>query len=531
MMRAAEVGSFSRLVVWESSRLSRQTGIRSTLAVVWQLEDLGIEVASATEKKTGIRLADHIQQLVRDHTDEQESATKSERVRSGKHRGILQGVHQGAWACFGFDEGTRRPSPFGNRLIKFYAEDPEAGPVMREILRRYVAGQNPQQLAAWLNDAEIPPPRPSQYHPLKRRGGPEWHQSSIRDLISSPLLVGYVAYRGRRVKACSCATLDQPDGWAECEHDYVRSVNVPAIVSKELWNEAQRVMRVRSSRPAGSGPGNHTGRGTSPETAARFLLSGLIFCERCGERVGCKSAKKPRNKDKYRCRGRRMHKCDLPPIDRATLDAAVLDHLRDRHMDVVDVQATVERERARLEDLRSTGAGVVRDELRQVQAELAEVARLQRKAEADYEAGDLTARLFARLDARYDQRRSHAEKARDRLKDRLSTAEGSTSTADLDAVLDAVLRVRKLVEGTLDADTTPMLQDRLRLLFEEFRVDADKSRPRIIVRPVLRPEHRPEGRWRELDFSEGDATPGVDVVDYLGVELTQMELLPNSGSS
>jgi hypothetical protein len=329
------------------------------------------------------------------------------------------------------------------------------------------------------------------------------------------------------VKGCVCATLDQPETWSDCPHEWVRSVNVPAIVPEELWDEAQQVMRVRSSHGR-SGPGNLTGRGTSPETAARFLLSGIVFCERCGERVGVKSPKPGRqNRDKYRCRGRRMGKCDLPPIDREALDSAVLDHLRDRHMNVVDLQATVEGERARLENLRDSEAGVIRDELAQVETDLAEATRLQRRALDDYESGELTAKLFARLDARYDQRRSHAETARDRLKHRLSMIAGGSKGGDLDGVLDAVLRVRKLVEGTLDADTTPMLQDRLRLLFEEFRIDA--SGARIIVTPVLRPEHRPEGRWKLLDFAE-PGQEGVEIVDHLGVELTKIDLLPNSGS-
>jgi hypothetical protein len=73
-----------------------------------------------------------------------------------------------------------------------------------------------------------------------------------------------------------------------------------------------------------------------------------------------------------------------------------------------------------------------------------------------------------------------------------------------------------------------MLQDKLRLLFDEFRVDVLDGR-RVIVTPVLKPEHRPEGKWTTLDFGRGNE--GVEIVDYLGVELAKMELLPNSCSS
>ncbi|HEV8652150.1 MAG TPA: recombinase zinc beta ribbon domain-containing protein [Actinomycetes bacterium] len=166
-------------------------------------------------------------------------------------------------------------------------------------------------------------------------------------------------------------------------------------------------------RSGRQGPGNLTGRGTSPETAARFLLSGQVWCDRCGERVGIKSPKPGRrNKDKYRCRGRRMGKCDLPPIDREMLDSAVLDHLRDRHMDVVDVRRTVERERDRLLALRDDEAGVVADELAQVEADLVRVRTLARKAQQEYEVGELSAKLYSRLDAEYEREQAGARPPR-----------------------------------------------------------------------------------------------------------------------
>ena len=73
--------------------------------------------------------------------------------------------------------------------------------------------------------------------------------------------------------------------------------------------------------------------------------------------------------------------------------------------------------------LRSSEADLIRDELAEVRAELGEVRRLQRQAQLDYEAGELTAKLYSRLDAEYDQRITAAEVAQRRLEARRAAVE------------------------------------------------------------------------------------------------------------
>jgi hypothetical protein len=62
-------------------------------------------------------------------------------------------------------------------------------------------------------------------------------------------------------------------------------------------------------------------------------------------------------------------------------------------------------------------------QLAEVRAELGEVRRLQRQAQLDYEAGELTAKLYSRLDAEYDQRITAAEVAQRRLEARRAAVE------------------------------------------------------------------------------------------------------------
>jgi len=93
------------------------------------------------------------------YTASEESRIKAERVRSGKRRGVQLGVHQGAWACYGYDQGEKRSSPFADRLVKFYAVVPEHAEVVREIFRRYVDGQTAEQIVLALDDRGVPPRR------------------------------------------------------------------------------------------------------------------------------------------------------------------------------------------------------------------------------------------------------------------------------------------------------------------------------------------------------------------------------------
>src|SRR6266545_4400161 len=233
MMADAAAGEFDTLVVWRINRLSRQEGDDSALAVVWRLRKLGVQVLSIKEPGSGNDLADDLLRFVASYQGNAESRTKSADVQRGKRRGAARGVFQGAFLPYGFRFLERRPGPMGNRMIKFYAEDPDDGPVVRELFARYVTGEwSPQRLADDLNDREIPPPRPASYHPLKRRGEPTWHQSTVRTMLASPLYGGFAAYRDRRIKACA-------DDWNDCPHEWVRSLNLPALVTPEVWNKAQ----------------------------------------------------------------------------------------------------------------------------------------------------------------------------------------------------------------------------------------------------------------------------------------------------
>jgi hypothetical protein len=188
------------------------------------------------------------------------------------------------------------------------------------------------------------------------------------------------------------------------------------------------------------------------------LLAGLVWCGNCGERIGIRADRRvgevPR--DFYRCRGRRIRKqCDLPHIPREELDEAVRETFVRQFVDSMDLQRTIERERERLLYIRSEQAGVMRDEIAEVEARLAEDVAFRERFNDDYARGSITPDQWSRLEAEVGGRVEQAEAALANLRSTLSDAEGDLPTADIDRLLDHLNSLKRLVVGTLTAEKIP----------------------------------------------------------------------------
>lgn len=504
LMKRARAGAFDVLIVWELSRLSRQGKLRSAVSIVWEFDELGVEVRSVIDPSTGNELADDLMLFFKSHSAKAESDTKSQRVTSGKRQGVARGVHQGRWVPYGYRLAGRMPSPTkSDRMIHRYGLDPERAETVREIFERYLAGESPQQIADVLNERGVDPPARDTNHPRKRRGGPVWHQSTLRELIANPLLAGFATHKGERVKACGCP---------ECDHPWVESLNVPRIIDIEVWERAQSVLEARR-RPSARGRGNHS-------SSSIFLLSGLVWCGQCGDRIGTRTSKSGRHL--YICRSRRLGaRCDLPTIEQTTLDESVRESFVRQFVDAVDVQATIERERMRLRALRDDEATAAREELGLKKAEVVEVERMMSRAKADYDRGELKAALYDELHTDYRARVEAARKAVGHLEAAVAQAERAMSTSEVDALLDQLDSILRMAQGHLTATEVPTLNAQLYEVFEEFRITREGER--IIVEPRLRPEWVPEGRWRVLDFGEPDQA-GVEVVEHVGAVMRKVDL-------
>jgi site-specific DNA recombinase len=155
-----------------------------------------------------------------------ESAAKSRRVKRKLDEVAAAGRPHG---------GYRRP--FGYAEDKITIVESEAA-VIGELVARYLAGESLRSLCVWLDATGV-----------RTVGGGVWRTPTVRQLISSGRVAGLREHRG----------------------DVVGPAVWPAIISPVDRDRVRARMRAQAT----------SGR-RSPR---RYLLSGLLRCQRCGNRL------------------------------------------------------------------------------------------------------------------------------------------------------------------------------------------------------------------------------------------------------
>jgi len=154
-----------------------------------------------------------------------ESGRKSARIR----RKMLQNAEQG------LPHGSVRP--FGYEPDKITLRESEA-PVVRELVDRYLAGQSLLSLTLWLNDSGVSP-----------AVAKSWQTSAVRQVLCSGRIAGLREHRGEVIG---------PAKW-------------PAIITPA---ERDRILARIAARSV-----------TKTRAARTYVLSGMLRCGRCGNRL------------------------------------------------------------------------------------------------------------------------------------------------------------------------------------------------------------------------------------------------------
>nr|WP_170826043.1 recombinase family protein [Mycobacterium malmoense] len=154
-----------------------------------------------------------------------ESGRKSARIR----RKMLQNAEQG------LPHGSVRP--FGYEPDKVTVRCDEAA-VVREMVDRYLAGASIRSLTMWLNDSGIAP-----------AASKSWRTSAVRQILSSGRIAGLREHHGQVIGAAA---------W-------------PAIITPAQRDQVLARMTARAL--------------TKTRAPRTYLLSGLLRCGRCGNRL------------------------------------------------------------------------------------------------------------------------------------------------------------------------------------------------------------------------------------------------------
>jgi site-specific DNA recombinase len=252
MMERLELGDFGVIVAWDPDRLHRSLKeLEEFIDVVDRCKAMVVTANSGDYDlaTAGGRMTARVVGTVARH----ESEHKSERIKA-KFRELVEAgkpLGGGGSRAYGHEAHEKGAAVCPVR--------PDEAEIVRELVRRYLAGEAINGLAAGLNARKVP-----------TVSGVAWRQVTVRQILRSPRIAGLREYEGQLV----------PAHWAK-------------IIDPDEYHR----MRARLDESAQAGR----------RAPRRFLLTGIAVCGRpdCGRPLSGKTVKKWPSDDteaRYVCR-------------------------------------------------------------------------------------------------------------------------------------------------------------------------------------------------------------------------------------
>lgn len=400
---------YDLVIVWKYSRIARHR-LRWAVAID-RVEEAGGRIESATEQvdtttSTGRFTRGMLAEL---------QAFEAERIGE-----VWKSVHKNRIDNGRPANGKPRFGYAYDAEMKLHVPDPETGPVLADLYRRYVAGESVYQLVRWLNahGYETVPG-------YGKKGTGPWSDRSLRRVLDSGFASGRFMVAG-----------ELRDGIHE------------PLITGGLWQAYRDARRVRAARPA------RTER-------SQYLLSGLVRCARCGGPMVA-GQYGTRREAKYRCKNGKEsgpEVCVGGYVTAAFVEAAVLDWLQDLASEVDQERDTALAAGARLASVRSQADRLARA-ITRIEGEMRQLALSNAKA-------PMPAQVFASTLAELNEQR-----------DRLVTAHEDAMVSTRRTPVDPAAVARGLVESW---GTRPVEHRRevLRDLIQPVRVRTGRPRAEI----------------------------------------------------
>lgn len=162
--------------------------------------------------------------------------------------------------------------------------DLEAADIVQKIYKLYLSGIGYRKIAEALNREGCP--TPSKYHQYKSedlgtncKTAEAWNSVHVQRILKNDIYIGTLRLGKTVKKAIKGKSQKQPE-----ELQYIFENNHPAIISKEQFDEVQRITAARKK--------DHTKGSASLEN----IFSGLIYCKSCGSyMIAYKKQGKPKS--------------------------------------------------------------------------------------------------------------------------------------------------------------------------------------------------------------------------------------------
>lgn len=239
------------LWVWEISRGTRERLVWANLAALCQQRQMWICIDDRMYDTTEPDDMRYLDNLIADAIHE--SGKTRKRIMRDLEASAMEGRPHGR-PGYGF---TREYDPVTKDFLRQVPNPPEAE-IVREVVRRFLAGETLNSIASDLNRRGVRTPSGKVAgEPSITKNGlsgtcPGWSHKTLQDSITRVSLIGKRGYKGQVIAP------EDPSSWLP-------------IISEEEFEEVQRKLRKPANAP------RRTRRGR-----ARWYLSGIARCEACG---------------------------------------------------------------------------------------------------------------------------------------------------------------------------------------------------------------------------------------------------------
>lgn len=233
---------FDVLYVWKISRFSRN--MEDSIIYKSMLEKNGVRVISVSEPISGDIYGKLMERFL-----EWEAQFYSERLSGDVKRGLEEKIAR--------REPINAP-PFGYIIRdKQYHPDEESGAaeIVREVFRRYAAGEKQREIAVSLGNRGV-----------RTKYGKMPENRWIDYMLANSTYVGKLRYSMDGKRHISNRDYNSADILT------VDGAHAP-IISEDLWNEVQERLRLQKAA---------YGKRARTETPSQHMLKGLVRCSSCG---------------------------------------------------------------------------------------------------------------------------------------------------------------------------------------------------------------------------------------------------------
>lgn len=309
---AVEDGDYDVILVWKFSRTARHR-LRWAVALD-RVESAGGRLESATEQLDITTSAGRFARGVLGELNAFEAERIGETWKEAHAKRVRSGRPHTGKPKWGY---------LYDRDRKLHTPDPEAGPVLAELYRRYIAGESIYTLVRWLNA-----------HGYRTLEGNTWRDRTLRRVLDSGFGAGLFVSGGELHQGIHDPVID-PATWQ-------------AFLDARTRRRALPARTVRS----------------------QYLLSGMVRCARCGGPMVAGVHGSTRQA-KFRCqegKERGPEHCAGGYVTAALLERRVFEWLQERAGRVDVARHEVVAVDARRTSLRHEGDRVARELLRSEQA-------------------------------------------------------------------------------------------------------------------------------------------------------------------